>query len=108
MYVGNVPYNCSCAGEQVRRAMEREREKEMMREEKRGDGERKEGRKGKGEEGRKSALSVNFLLQLVIDIVVASGRRYQGSILCPACSEICHVSPPNSEELHASTLVPCI
>ena len=53
-------------------------------------------RKGKGEEGRKATLSVTFLLQVVIDVVVATGRRYQGSILCPACNEIYHVGPPNS------------
>ena len=31
------------------------------------------------------------ILQLVIDLTV-DGVRYQGSVICPSCSQICHVS----------------
>ena len=95
VYVNDVPYNCSEAGKEVRREQEQWRGRKRA-DEKRGEGERKEERKGKGEEGRKATLSVTFLLQVVIDVAMATGRQYQGSILCPAICEICHVGPPNS------------
>ena len=65
-------------------------------------GEREGGEEGEGGGRGMATLLVGFLPQLIIDVVTATNRRYQGSILCPACSVICHVSP----QLY-NTSMPC-